>query len=235
RSVTPAKLSFTPPSIARPITPRIVTDEIADAAVTSAKLSFSVPTRPMTPPLATDEIADASVTTVKIAANSITAGKIASGAVGASEIQSGAVSTDEIANGAVTAEKLAPGVGGSRITFLPTRIQLTGLIINGNLPWQTSAPNPSIPPEATALIMQIELVQQSIPPPPPGGWINCRIRRDATQQECYAIGVEAKNVGQVFGGQVIVPIVSQSFEYSFTDAYGNISVTFNPYVVGYIV
>ena len=145
------------------------------------------------------------------------------------------LASDEIANGAVTQAKLAPGVGGSRLVFLPTRLQLTSLIVGGNQDWMPSAPNPSIPPEATALIMQIELVQQSIPPPPPTGWINCRLRRDATQQECYAIGVEVKNVGQVFGGQIIVPIVSGSFEYAFTEAYGNISVTFNPYVVGYII
>ncbi|MEW6026863.1 MAG: hypothetical protein AB1599_06190, partial [Planctomycetota bacterium] len=100
--------------------------------------------------------------------------------------------------------------------------------------WQPSAPNPAIPPEATALIMQIELVQMSIPVPPPG-WINCRLRRDATQQECYAITASPIQVGQVFGGMVIVPIVAGSFEYSFTDVSGNVSVTFNTYVVGYVV
>ena len=145
------------------------------------------------------------------------------------------VATAEIADGAITQEKLAPGVGGNRIVFLPTRIQLTSLIVSGNQDWMPTAPNPSIPPEAVALILQVELVQQSIPPPPPGGWINCRLRRDATQAECYAIGVEAKNVGQVFGGQMIVPIVNGSFQYAFTDISGNVSVTFNPYVIGYIV
>ncbi|MEW6027610.1 MAG: hypothetical protein AB1599_10010 [Planctomycetota bacterium] len=145
------------------------------------------------------------------------------------------LAAEEIAPGAVTAEKLAPGVGGSRIVFLPARIQLTSLIITGNQVWQPSAPNPAIPPEATALILQIGLVQQSIPPPPPGGWLNCRLRRDAAQQECYAIGVEVKNVGQIYGGQAIVPITAGSFEYSFTDVSGNVSVTFNPYVVGYII
>ena len=145
------------------------------------------------------------------------------------------VATAEIADGAVTQEKLAPGVGGSRIVFLPTRLQLTSLIVSGNQVWQPSAPNPSIPPEATALILQVELVQQSIPPPPSGGWLNCRLRRDATQTECYAIGVEARNVGQIYGGQTVVPIVNGSFEYSFTEAYGNISITFNPYIVGYVV
>jgi len=40
--VTPAKLSFTPPSITRPITPRVVTDEIADGAVTKPKLASDI-------------------------------------------------------------------------------------------------------------------------------------------------------------------------------------------------
>ncbi|MEW6026452.1 MAG: hypothetical protein AB1599_04065 [Planctomycetota bacterium] len=85
------------------------------------------------------------------------------------------------------------------------------------------------------LFRKANLCQQSIPPPPTTGWINCRLRRDATQQECYAIGVEAKNVGQVYGGQVTIPITAGSFQYAFTDAYGNISITFNPYVIGYVV
>ena len=122
----------------------------------------------------------------------------------------------------------------SKLSFLPTRLQLTSLIVSGNQDWMPTAPNPSIPPEATALILQVELVQQSIAPPP-AGWLNCRIRRDATQPECYAIGVEARNVGQVYGGQVIVPITAGSFQYAFTDVSGNVSITFNPYVIGYIV
>ena len=188
-------------------TAAVDTDELANASVT------------------TDKIRDANVTGVKIAANAITTGKIATGAVG----------TSDIANGAVTAAKLAPGVGGgSRITFLPARIQMTSLIVMGNQDWMPTAPNPAIPPEATALILQIELVQQSIAPPPQG-WLNCRLRRDATQQECYVIGVEARNVNQVYGGQVLVPITAGSFQYAFTDASGNVSITFNPYIVGYVV
>ncbi|MEW6027681.1 MAG: hypothetical protein AB1599_10375 [Planctomycetota bacterium] len=155
--------------------------------------------------------------------------------VDSSKLAVGSVSTEKLQNGSVTAEKLAAGIGaGIQITWLPTRIQLTSLIITGNQVWQPSPPNPAIPPEVTALIMQIELVQQSIPPPPPTGWLNCRLRRDAAQQECYAIGVEVKNVGQIYGGQVIVPIIAGSFEYSFTDVSGNVSVTFNSYVIGYI-
>src|SRR3989339_2220950 len=118
-AVTAEKLSFTP--VARPLVPPVATDEIANAAITPEKLSFSVPVRPMVPGLATDEIADSAVTAVKIAANAITAGKIASGAVGASEIQSGAVSTDELANGAVTAAKLDPALSlGDTLTMFPT-------------------------------------------------------------------------------------------------------------------
>ncbi|MEW6026361.1 MAG: hypothetical protein AB1599_03580 [Planctomycetota bacterium] len=87
--------------------------------------------------------------------------------VDSSKLAVGSVNTEKLQNGSVTAEKLAAGIGaGIQITWLPTRIQLTSLIISGNQVWQPSAPNPAIPPEATALIMQIELVQQSIPPAP---------------------------------------------------------------------
>ena len=234
----------------------IVTEDIADKAVTLAKLGDDVPAVGIpdnsisaakladnsvekrhikTASVDTDELAaqavttdklrDANVTGVKIAANAITTGKIATGAVG----------TSDIANGAVTAEKLAPGVGGgSRITFLPNRVQMTSLVVMGNQDWIPMPPSPGVPPEAVAIILQVELVQQSIPPPPQG-WLNCRLRRDATQQECYAIGVEARNVGQVYGGQVIITITAGSFQYSFTDVSGNVSITFNPYVIGYIV
>mgnify|MGYP001612079236 FL=1 len=195
----------------------VVTQKIAVGAVTSDKIATGAVT--------SLKIPDGSITNAKLATNIITQGKIANNAIG----------TGELINGAVTAEKLAPGVGGgSRITFLPTRIQLTSLVVMGNQGWMPSAPNPSIPPEAVALILQVELVQHSIAPPPQG-FINCRLRRDATQAECFAMGVEARNVGQVYGGQVIVPITAGSFEYAFTDVSGNVSITFNPYVIGYIV
>ena len=240
RTITQDKLvlPIVPPSpLIRPISPQVETDEIKDGAIVRAKIAVNAVESDNIKDLnvTSGKLASSAVTNAKIADNAITASKIASNAIGSSEIAANAVGTSEIANGAVTAEKLAPGAGGgSRITFLPTRIQMTSLIVGGNQDWMPTAPNPSIPDTATALILQVELVQQSIAPPPQG-WLNCRFRRDATQQECFAIGVEAKNVGQVYGGQVIVPITGGSFQYSFTDASGNVSVTFNPYVVGYIV
>ena len=235
---------------------QVKTEDIADKAVTLAKLGDDVPAVGIpdnsisaakladnaverrhlsTAAVDTDELANASVTTDKLRDGNVTNAKIATNTITQGKIANNAIGTGEIQNGAVTAEKLAPGAGGgSRLVFLPTRLQLTSLIVSGNQDWMPSAPNPAIPPEAVALILQVELVQQSIPPPPQG-WLNCRLRRDATQQECYAIGVEARNVGQVYGGQVIVPITGGSFQYSFTDASGNVSITFNPYVIGYIV
>ncbi|MEK7309309.1 MAG: hypothetical protein AAB038_00645 [Planctomycetota bacterium] len=235
---------------------QVKTEDIADKAVTLAKLGDDVPSVGIpdnsisaakladncverrhlaTGAVDTDELANQAVTAEKIRDATITNSKIATNTITQGKIANNAIGTGEIQNGAVTAEKLAPGAGGgSQITFLPTRLQLTSLIVSGNQDWMPSAPNPGIPAEATALLLQVELVQQSIAPPPQG-FINCRLRRDATQQECYAIGVEARNVGQVYGGQVIVPITAGSFQYSFTDASGNVSVTFNPYVIGYIV
>ena len=225
----------------------VATDDIKDGAITTAKIRDGAITREKVADqsVRTEDLVDGAVTAVKLATNSVTQAKIASNSVGASEIIAGAVGASELANNAVTTDKildasvtqakLAPGVGGgSRITFLPTRIQMTSLIVSGNQDWMPIAPNPAIPPEAIALILQVELVQQSIAPPPQG-WLNCRLRRDATQQECFAIGVEAKNVGQIYGGQIIVPITAGSFQYAFTDASGNVSITFNPYVIGYVV
>jgi len=110
-AITQAKLSFTPPSIARPITPGVAADEIADAsvigqkianaavtapklaadavetakikdgAVTPAKLSFTPLTRPISPQIENAEIAGDAVTADKIANNAITNGKIADRAV----------------------------------------------------------------------------------------------------------------------------------------------------------
>ncbi|MEK7309809.1 MAG: hypothetical protein AAB038_03245 [Planctomycetota bacterium] len=234
----------------------IVTEDIADKAVTLAKLGDDVPAVGIpdnsisaakladnaverrhlaTGAVDTDELANQSVTTDKLRDANVTGVKIAANAITTGKIATGAVGTSDIANGAVTAEKLAPGVGGgSQITFLPNRVQMTSLVVMGNQDWIPMPPAPGIPPEAVAVILQVELVQQSIAPPPQG-WLNCRFRRDATQQECYAIGVEARNVGQVYGGQTVIPIVNGSFEYAFTDVSGNVSITFNPYVVGYIV
>jgi hypothetical protein len=225
----------------------VATDDIKDGAITKEKIRDGAITKEKMADgiIGTAEIIDGSITAAKLATNSVTQSKIAANSVGASEIIAGAVGASELANNAVTTDKildasitqakLAPGVGGgSQIVFLPTRVQMTSLIVMGNQDWIPTAPNPSIPAEAVALILQVELVQQSIAPPPQG-WLNCRFRRDATQQECFAMGVEARNVGQIYGGQAIVPITAGSFQYAFTDTYGNVSITFNPYVIGYVI
>ena len=159
--------------------------------------------------------------------------KIAPNSVNDEKLSAGAVTTPKIANGAVTAEKLAPGVGGgSRITFLPTRIQLTSLIVTGNQDWIPTASNPSIPDDAVALILQVELINNLNGA---FGFINLRIRQDAAQAGALALGIDSTYPGMVVGAQATVPIVAGSFQYAFTDMYGTVSVTFNPYVIGYII
>ena len=105
--VTPAKLSFTP--VTRPLVPPVATDEIADASVTPAKLSFSVPVRPMVPPLATDEIGAGAVGSSQLAVDSVTNEKIAANAITAGKIASGAVGPSEIQSGAVSTDEIANG------------------------------------------------------------------------------------------------------------------------------
>jgi hypothetical protein len=75
-AVTLAKLSFTPPAIARPIAPPLTsvelgtnsveTAKIKDGAVTPAKLSFVPTARPLVPPVTTAEIGDGQVTPAKL-------------------------------------------------------------------------------------------------------------------------------------------------------------------------
>ena len=55
-----------PAGLTRPITPPITTDEIGDAQITPAKLSFTPVTRPLSPRIATDEIEDGAVTPAKL-------------------------------------------------------------------------------------------------------------------------------------------------------------------------
>jgi len=65
-----------PGATARPITPPVTTDEIADGNVTPAKLSFTPATRPLTPPADITEIADGAITTPKVADRAIWPGKL---------------------------------------------------------------------------------------------------------------------------------------------------------------
>ncbi len=213
----------------------VANEDIKDGAISTAKIRDGAITREKVADqsVRTEDLVDGAVTSVKLASNSVTQGKIASNSVGASEIIAGAVGTSEIANGAVTQEKLAPGAGGgSRITWLPTRVQLTSLLVMGNQDWIPSPPNPSIPPEAVALIVQVELINNLSGM---NGFINLRLRRDLTQQGVLSLGIESTNQGLIAGAQAIVPVTNGNFQYSFTDASGVVSVIFNPYVIGYIV
>jgi hypothetical protein len=233
---------------------QVQTADIADGAVTQAKLGPDVSVVPLADnSVTTPKIADNAVVAEKIANNAVVADKIAAGAVTSTKIPDGsitnaklatntitqgkiannAIGTGEIQNGAVTAEKLAPGVGGgSRITFLPTRIQLTSLLVMGNQDWMPTAPNPAIPAEAVALILQVELINNL---DGQTGFINCRIRQDATQQGALSLGVDSTYPGMITGAQAIVPVTAGSFQYAFTDMYGVVSVTFNPYIIGYVI
>jgi len=108
-SVTPAKLSFTPPAVARPITPPVATAEIGDAQVTPAKLSFIPVARPLVPPIVAAELAGDSVETDKIKDGAVTPAKL-SFVPGVTRPLVPPVATDEIAAGAVTEPKLADDI-----------------------------------------------------------------------------------------------------------------------------
>lgn len=78
---------------------QITTDELADGAVTGAKLSSDA-----IPPAV---IPDGAVTGPKLAAGAVTADKLAAGSVGAAAIQNGSVGTDELGDDAVRFNKIA--------------------------------------------------------------------------------------------------------------------------------
>lgn len=77
------------------------TSEIADAAVTAAKIAAGA--------VGSSQLADLSVGTTKIADAAVTGTKIAAGAVGASQLADGSVGTAKLVDGAVTTIKIAAG------------------------------------------------------------------------------------------------------------------------------
>jgi hypothetical protein len=233
---------------------QVQTEDIADGAVTQAKLGADVSIVPLadnsvtTPKIAdnavvaqkiaagavtSDKLPSGAVTSIKIADGAVTNAKIGTNAVTASKIAANAVGSSEIQNGAVIQEKLAPGVGGNRIIWFGTRLQLTSLIVTGNQDWMPAAPYPSIPANAIGLILQVELINNLNGA---NGFINCRIRKDAGQQGAITVGIESNYQGKIASDNGIVPIASPGFfEYAFTDAFGVVNITFNPYVIGYIM
>ena len=74
---------------------QIGTDDIADAAITSAK------------------VADSAIATAKLADGAVTGDKLSSGAITSAVIPSGAVTTDKIADNAVNAAKIQDGTIGT--------------------------------------------------------------------------------------------------------------------------
>ena len=80
----------------------VQTADIADSAITSAKLAALT--------IATGDLADLSVTSGKLAADSVIAGKIAAGAISAAgDFAAGVVDGTALASGAVTAGKIGAG------------------------------------------------------------------------------------------------------------------------------
>jgi hypothetical protein len=103
----------------------------------------------------------------------------------------------------------------------------------GNQDWIPAPPYPSIPANAIGLILQVELINNLNGA---SGFINCRIRQNAGQQGAMMLGIESDYQGKIASDNGIVPIASPGFfEYAFTDATGVVNVTFNPYVLGYII
>ncbi|MFA5795039.1 MAG: hypothetical protein WC980_08265, partial [Candidatus Brocadiia bacterium] len=100
-AITQAKLSFTPPSIARPITPGVAMDEIADGSVSAPKIVSGSITAAK---LATD-----SVETAKIKAQAVTGAKIKDYDIGYTQIASNSINREKIINGEVLTEKIADG------------------------------------------------------------------------------------------------------------------------------
>jgi len=99
----------------------INTDDIADAAITAAKIgSDAVTTAKLANNAVTEAIVAAgaitntkigndAITTAKIAANAVTASEIAAGSITSSEIASNTITAGNIAAGAVTASEIAAG------------------------------------------------------------------------------------------------------------------------------
>ena len=98
-SISQTKLSFTPPSVARPITPRIATDEIGDAQVTTDKIADAAVT--------VAELADSAVETAKLKDKAVTGAKIKDYDVGYTQIASNSINREKIINGEVLTEKIA--------------------------------------------------------------------------------------------------------------------------------
>ena len=92
----------------------VTAGNIADAAVTSAKLA--------TKAVATGNIADAAVTSAKLATNAVATGNIADAAVTSAKLATNAVATGNIQDGAITATKLADSAINSIYSGLTIKV-----------------------------------------------------------------------------------------------------------------
>lgn len=133
-----------PAGLTRPITPPIATDEIGDAQVTPAKLSFTSVTRPLNPPIATAEIAPGAVTVEKVdAVNPPT---------------DGYALTYELVSGRFK-YTLA---GGNKVTFLQAQPQVYTEASAGNID-QLVDLSAWIPATATAVLLEIQFNAMGVP------------------------------------------------------------------------
>lgn len=138
----------------------IGTTEIADSAVTSAKIADGTIVNADISASAAIEKTKISgtaitaadtgtVSTTLIADDAVTAAKIASGAVGSDEIATGAVGTDELADGSVTSSKIADG------TITNTDISATAGIGYSKLNLSGSVTNSDIAADAAISLSKL--------------------------------------------------------------------------------
>jgi Tfp pilus assembly protein PilW len=86
----------------------ITTDQVADGAITSAKIASGA--------VGTTQLADSAITTAKIVDGAVSSAKIADSAVVTAKIADGQVTGAKIADSAVTTAKIADGaVSGAKI------------------------------------------------------------------------------------------------------------------------
>jgi len=114
---------------------KVSTDQIADGAVTSAKIAASAVTNP--------KIADGAVDTVKIADSAVTTIKIADGAVGPSKVAATVVQFGAAAINSVASWVVFPTAFPAEPEVVATGIDTTGVkilsVTAGSFEWVAAA------------------------------------------------------------------------------------------------
>jgi hypothetical protein len=141
---------------------QITTAEIADGAVTAAKLAAGA--------VATANLADAGVTTPKLAAGAVATANLADAAVTGQQLAAGAVATANLAAGAVGTAQLADGaVHFSKIGFTTVQRgsvslapgQVLSFLVQSNVPKQTVFfPTLSVVNPGAGLLAQVTAVME---------------------------------------------------------------------------